>query len=176
MSLFATSLGFIGLVVSHGNSSSSNSNSQQFNQQTVNTDVNTDDEETIDVDKDLKDTISGLGINPDDVLKETDNIDKIKKSLTNAEKELSKNNIDNTISHIAESIKTAYLADIIKDDFLDKIDKKIEKIQLILNLANGTNYDGEKETSIKKSIEMCKSTINLIKGEIYGTEQFSGAN
>ncbi len=166
---------------SNSNSGSSNSysyvNNNAYSQQSPNSENeqnNISDEEYIDPDKDLKNNIKeNFNVNAEDILQEKDHTNKIKEILGKAEKAISKNNIDDALTHIVNSIKIAYLADAIKDNFLDKIDKKIEKIQLLLNLANGTTYGGEKETSIKKSIELCKSTINLIKGEIYGTEQFS---
>lgn len=165
---------------SNSNSSSSNSysyvNNNAYSQQSPNPENeqnNISDEEYIDPDKDLKNNIKeNFNVNAEDILQEKDHTNKIKEILGKAEKAISKNNIDDALAHIANSIKIAYLADAIKDNFLDKIDKKIEKIQLLLNLANGTTYEGEKETSIKKSIELCKSTIKLIKEEIYGT-QFS---
>lgn len=142
-----------------------NNTSYSYSDQQYSTESDAEYNEFSQANSEIKDK---FGVDVNDIMSEKNHIDVIKDMVKVSEKKIKSKNIDEFILNMNKTIEYAYLADIIKDDLLDKYNSKIEKLTAIINLATGTNFEGEKNVAIKKAFDFSKSLLEFVKKDVFG--------
>ncbi|MHB1681154.1 MAG: hypothetical protein ACYCTB_11720 [bacterium] len=154
--------------------SNQNFNNYTYQNQTSNNNYNNTDNDINNEDDTFAQNIKNkFDLNADDILKENDNKITVNKMILESESKLNSGNIDDAISHIIKTAEFAYLSDIVKDEFLSEFEKKIDKIHAIINLVNGTTFEGEKQAAMRKAIQFCESITTFMKNELNGGSHYA---
>lgn len=165
-------LGVIGEIMSalydfgytpHSNSVNSNfSNNASSNNAFASVD---EKDEFADINADMKDK---FGVNGADIIGKNNHGAVIGDMIKDVEEKINAGNVDEFVSKANKAVEYAYLSDVIKDDDLDKYQEKIERLTAIINLANGTTFEGEKNVAVEKAAEYSRTVLNFMKKDLFG--------
>jgi hypothetical protein len=79
-----------------------------------------------------------------------------------AKSALKRRDLDYLPVNILTLIKHCYFKDIVDDSFIDDIQGQFEKLEKVLALAGGSNWEGESEVSYRMAIVICEKILRKV--------------